>query len=133
MAFSEKSTQITFAAANTKSVAAGATELSDAVTLDANAVERELSVKATNNGGTPAAGDVIEVHWVPDSDIDADATGDSRTDGTLVCTIGATSAGAKSKDAALVTVRRPGKVKLVSSAAANSVTCAVHLIERLWS
>jgi hypothetical protein len=75
MAITEADKQIKWAAANTKSVAAGATDASDSETSSASEV-MFAGVAKVDNAGTPAAGDtydfyVLKTFGDPDADPDS--------------------------------------------------------------
>lgn len=61
MAVSKDETQITWSASNSTSVSNGSNATSDAATLDTASIQASLTVKA-DNGGTPAAGDTVDVY-----------------------------------------------------------------------
>ncbi len=64
MAITRSETQVTWAAANFKTVAGGTSETSDAVSLDATCVQAEITLKAEYTSGTPVADDIIYFWWL---------------------------------------------------------------------
>ena len=74
MAITKTERQILWAAAVTKSVAAGATEISDAIVPAAAELKTKLTFRAKNNG-TPVSGDTVSIYLIetagdPDTDVD---------------------------------------------------------------
>lgn len=61
MAVTNAETQVVWAAANSKSVAANTAETSDAFTIDATCVTLGITCKVDNDG-TPAAGDTVDFY-----------------------------------------------------------------------
>lgn len=76
MASSRSESQITWASASSKSVAAGATETSDAFTLNAEDWDGVIQLSADNDG-TPASGDTVTFSIAYTS---GDILGDSGSD-----------------------------------------------------
>lgn len=73
MAVTSETNQVTWSAANTKSVASSGVETSDDYTFDTNAFEATLVCKA-NNSGTPASGDTLNIYAQIKEDPDLDST-----------------------------------------------------------
>ncbi len=61
MAITKNESQILWAAATSKSVAAAATDTSDAITFDSTDVYGALQI-SVDNAGTPVSGDLLEVY-----------------------------------------------------------------------
>ena len=64
MAITKAEIQVQWSAANSVSIAAGASSVSDAFTFDAASFKGDVQFKADNNG-TPAAGDTVDFYLLP--------------------------------------------------------------------
>lgn len=131
MAITKPSTQVEWSAADTISVTSGATQTSDAVTIDATTVGLSLTVKA-DNAGTPASGDTISVyvlHSTGDPDVDPDSADEYDDPGTLVAVLDTNANDPAIKTVMLNPTIKKMKVKVVSGAASNSITCSAQIME----
>lgn len=135
MAITKPSTQVEWSGADTISVTSGATQTSDAVTIDATTVGLSLTVKA-DNAGTPASGDTISVyvlHSTGDPDVDPDNTDEYDDPGTLVAVLDTNLSGLTGgvciKTVMLNPTIKKLKVRCVSGAASNSITCSAQIME----
>ena len=61
MPLSRNETKVLFSSANSVSISAAGSNVSDAVSLDTTCVDAAITVKA-DNAGTPAAGDTVDVY-----------------------------------------------------------------------
>lgn len=131
MAITKPSTQVEWSGADTISVTSGATQTSDAVTIDATTVGLSLTVKA-DNSGTPASGDTISVyvlHSTGDPDVDPDDTDEYDSPGTLVAVLDTNANDPAIKTVMLNPTIKKMKVRCVSGAASNSITCSAQIME----
>lgn len=132
MAITRSETQVTWAAATSKSVAAGGNAESDAFTVDATCFQAQIEVKADNEG-TPAAGDIVAFYLhLTLGDPDGAAASEYGT-GTQDVALGSLNTNAD--DPAVMTKRLPlpvlgGKVYAVSSASSNAITVSATILEQ---
>ena len=134
MAITRTETQIQWAGANSVSVAAGSSQTSDVVTLDATAVAAQISIKA-DNAGTPGTADQIYV-WLLQTSGDPDGTAGDEYDTTghaLLMGILDTNA----EDPAIMTVPLPLPQKSfkvyadgITSPTANAITVSATVTEQ---
>lgn len=134
MAISHAKTQVKWPTnANTTSIAFGAPQNSEEVTLSTNAIARQLSVKV-DNAGTPGAGDTATVYLLRtsgDPDADADVTDELDTDDHGLWLM---QLDTNLDDPAIRTVDVPTafekcKVRIVNNSAADSYTCSAQFEE----
>jgi hypothetical protein len=86
MGISASSDQVTWSAADTKSVAAAGSENSDDFTVSSTTVEVEFQLKA-DNSGTPASGDEVDFYLVRKCDPDNDSTDEYENQGPAMVTL----------------------------------------------
>lgn len=130
-------TQITWGAAASKSVAFGATEVSDVFSFNAGAWDAAIQLSADNDG-TPAAGDLVEfrIHYTA-GDILGDTGNDYDTQeyGTVLLAVSTYSADTPGEDPARVTVPLPTvapkgfRVSAVNKSTGRAITVRARLIE----
>lgn len=130
MAFSTNEIQVTWSSANTISVAAAGTANSDDITFSASAVYAEIMVK-TDNSGTPADGDTLDVYLQKKSDPDADSTDDYETTGSFLVQLDTYDS-----DPAVRVISIPvgfnGRIH-VENNGASAMTVSAKVIEKLSS
>lgn len=131
MGLSSNRIQVQWSSSDTTTLAAAGSVTSDAITLSANAVDRELVVRAVP-ASVATSGDSIEGHWLADGDPDNDSTATADTQGTLATTIAVESSTAEQKRAGLMVTEVDGTLRLDSDV---SVSCTVsaEIIETLLS
>lgn len=84
---SQTTTQVTWAASDTNTVAADAAiDTSDDFTFSSDLIQTQISIEATNNG-TAVSGDTIDIYMQHKQDPDNDATDTYDTQGDYVCTL----------------------------------------------
>lgn len=137
MAITRTETQVTFAAANSKSVAAGGDDLSDIVTLADNAIAAAITLKA-DNSGTPATGDWIDFFWCAsagDPDADADSADEYASAGEWLARVDTNHAkavsGAFVETVMLPTAPTRGKLRALSNAASNAIVVSAQIESQL--
>ena len=126
--------QVKWSAADSKSVAAGANETSDAFSFSGTASFAHIQLKADNNG-TPAAGDTIELYLLLACG-DPDGSGADEYD-TVNHAVGLAVLDTNSDDPAIKTVNCPvvkgGKLYAKSNAASNGITVSACILEKTVS
>lgn len=133
MAWTRTETQITFAASNTTSVAAGATATSDKITANIDTVNAYIKCYAKNSG-TPASGDVVDVDLQFGGDPDVDSTEEMDSIGGFMTTLDTNQA-----DPAVRTIPQPFLPQgedlqlFCNSTAASAITVGFTLVEEGWS
>jgi hypothetical protein len=135
MALSRQEVQVKWSASDSTSVSSASTATSDEVSIDATSVARELYVKA-DNGGTPAAGDTIEIRILAnagDPDADADSADEFGTsENAVVVAVLDTNA----EDPVVygpipIPFGQSFKVHVTNNAASNSITVSAQMNEQL--
>ena len=86
MGLSTETNQVTWSAANTKSVAASGTEDADDYTFDVTCSRAMLQIKA-DNSGTPASGDIANLYAALKGDPDQDTTDEYDSVQTFVTSL----------------------------------------------
>lgn len=133
MTWSRTETQVQFSAADTKSVAAGATETSDTLTLQSDTVNAFLKCHA-KNAGTPADGDDVDVAVQYGGDPDADAAEEYDNVGDFV-----TNLDTYEEDPAVRTIPfmpmqgETLQIAATNNAGTNAVTVGFTVVEERWS
>jgi len=136
MSMSNNEIQVTWpTAANSKAVAAGADEVSEAFTFSVDRIAASISLKA-DNAGTPASGDTIDFYilWTtgdPDgaSTDEYDAEDEFHGDPLGRVDTNTTDPGQRTVDIPIGA--KGGKVYAVSSASSNSITVSAAINEVL--
>lgn len=138
MSVANNEVQVLWATASSKSVAAGATETSDAMTLTAGAVAGVITAKG-DNAGTPASGDTVDVYYAPTSG-DPDGASDSeyptaKEDAIFLTRLNTYGSG---RDPAIASVCLPCvglacKIIAKSNAASNDITVSACINEKVVS
>lgn len=133
MAITRTESQVTWpTAANSKAVAAAATEVSEITTLDATCVKAAITCKA-DNAGTPAAGDIITFYAATTvGDPDGAGTDEYPADVAnmeILCKIDTNDTDADSKTVPFPAVPQKIKVVAVSGASSNSITVSCTIEE----
>lgn len=132
MAITRPETKVLWAAANSKSVAFGATEESDEINLDATCVAAQVHLKA-DNAGTPAAGDTVDFYFVQTGgDPDGAAADEFDTNGhaTHLKRLDTNSEDPAGATVPLPIPQKGGKVVAVSNAGSNSITVSATITEQ---
>lgn len=133
MAITRSETQVQWSAANSVSVTAAGSQISDAVSLDATCVAAAITLKA-DNAGTPADGDVISFYWAATTgDPDGASTEEYPADTANMEYLGQLDT-YNDTDADAMTVELPpvpyrGKLVAVSGAASNAITVSAAIEE----
>ena len=135
MAASNNELQIVWASAASKSVAAGAAEISDAISFSATAIASTVTLKADNEG-TPASGDTVDFYALLSAgDPDGASTSEYaavKEQGTFLARLNTYGT---SFDPAVSTVRLDVsvgvKILAKSNAASNAITVSACINEKL--
>jgi len=133
MAITRAESQITWpTAASSKSVASGATEVSEITTLDATCVKAAITCKA-DNAGTPAAGDIITFYLASTAG-DPDGAGADEYPTNVanmkpLCKIDTNDTDGDSKTVSMPSVPQKCKIVAVSGASSNSITVSATIEE----
>lgn len=131
MAITKAEVQITWAAANSQSVAAGGNATSDAFTFNAAAFSAMLTVKADNNG-TPASGDTVDFYLLyTTGDPDGASTDeyDSTTQGTYLGQLDTFVTDPAQRTITVNPSAKGGKIYAVNSSAGRAITVSAVVYE----
>lgn len=132
MAITRSETQIEWATASSKSVAAAATETSDAFALDATCIDAAITLKA-DNSGTPASGDIIYFYLSATAgDPDGASTVEYPTNTNNMQLLGAIDTNDTDADSTTVYIpNNPyrGKIVAVSGASSNAIVVSATIEE----
>jgi len=131
MAITRTETQVLWAAAVTKSVAAAGAETSDAFTFPVDQGGISISIKA-DNAGTPAAGSTLDVYVLltngdPDADADSADEYDSTGHGRFLCQIDTNTDDPAHITVELSTAAQGGKLYVENNDATNAVTVSAQM------
>lgn len=130
MALSRSEQQITWSAANSKSVAAGATENADDYAPNAAAYDLLVTVKA-DNAGTAASGDAVDIYAFYKNDPDGDATAEYDNAGGYLGTLDTYSEGSGGTVKKSFGCVPAGSIRFVavSKTASNGITVSIVVTE----
>ncbi len=126
-------TQITWSAANSLSVSSGSGSNSDNQTLNTDAIDRVITLKADNNG-TPAAGDTVDFFLQATSGDPDGAGGDEYPDNEHSEFLARLDT--NQSDPAIKTVQirsvafEKFRIRAVNNAASNAITVSAEISER---
>ena len=133
MAWSKTETQIQWASADTKSVAAGGTETSDALTLQADTVNAFLKCYASNDA-TAASGDDVAVAIQYGGDPNADGTENYDSLGDFVTNLDTNEADPAVRTIPIVPIQGETlQIAATNNAGSNSITVGFTVVEERWS
>ena len=132
MAITVTETQVVWAAASNKSVAAASAEESDAFTIDQTCFQAMIELKADNDGAA-AAGDTVDFYLHATLG-DPDGAGASEY-GTTTQDIPLGSLDTNITDPAIASVRLPvplvgGKIYAKNNSAARAITVSATILEQ---
>jgi hypothetical protein len=132
MAVANNEIQVTWSSANSKSVSAGTTEKSDALSFSATAFDAMVTLKADNNG-TPAAGDTVDFYALVSCG-DPDGSGSDEypnddSDGQFLARLD-TNADDPAISTVVLPVAKGVKITAVSNASSNAITVSACINEK---
>ena len=132
MAIANNELQILWATASSKSVAAGASETSDAIAFSATCFDAMITLKA-DNAGTPASGDTVDFYALPtcgDPDgAGADEYPSDENDGTFLVRLD-TNANDPAVSTVSISVAKGVKILASSNAASNAIVVSACINEK---
>jgi len=131
MAITKAENQITWAAANSVSVAASGNATSDAFSFDATSLLAMITLKADNNG-TPAAGDTVTFYLLYTTG-DPDGTGadeyDTTTQGTPLAVVDTSVSDPAQTTVQICPSAKGGKIYAVNNNATRAITVSATMYE----
>ncbi len=131
MAITKAENQITWAAANSVSVAASGNATSDAFSFDATSLLAMITLKADNNG-TPAAGDTVTFYLLyTTGDPDGASTDeyDSTTQGTPLAMLDTSVSDPAQTTVQICPSAKGGKIYAVNNNATRAITVSATMYE----
>lgn len=134
MAITKQARQITWAGANSTTIAAGGTDTSDVVTPGADAVGAVLMCKAVN-GGTPASGDTLDIYLMmstgdPDAEPDVADEFPTANHGMFLMRLDTNADSTAIASVEIPTAMKAYKIYAVSNAATNGITLSAQVYEQ---
>ena len=131
MAVASNEIQIKWAAANSKSVAGSASEISDSFTFNASSFQATIILKA-DNSGAPASGDTIDYDYLPTSGDPDGSGGDEFATNNHAISLGRIDTNADDPGVMVVTlpVAKGGKLRATNNSAGAAITVSATVREQ---